>query len=85
MDADLSNADGIYAPFRILEMVLRVRKIGQATPFPGAENTLTVTFSPNLDIAVQLAVSITILGLTGSITPSYASKPLMYSTLHPEP
>ena len=68
MEPDLSGPDGIYGPFRVLEMLLQILEVGQSNPFPGADNTITFTLSPNLDISADLAISFTISGLKGART-----------------
>jgi len=45
-------------PLRIISPAFMVRKIGQSSPYPGDNNTLSVTIQPNVDISVGAVIVI---------------------------
>lgn len=49
MTQDFASA-GDAAPLRVWKVALAVKKIGQASPYPGAINTLFVTLAFNVDV-----------------------------------
>ena len=50
--AIFNATDRSAEPLRVVSPAFRVRMIGQSSPYPGDNNTLSVTISPNIDISV---------------------------------
>lgn len=58
-------------PLALYKQGVILMNIGQSTPLPGAGNTITVTFVPNIDLsnaAWSNIIKLSIAGLTGSTT-----------------
>ena len=62
-------SEGDAAPLRVLAPSFIVRDIGQATPYPTANNTVTITLASSVALAEADGSVVTISGLTGSQTP----------------
>jgi hypothetical protein len=59
---------GDLEPFNIREAAWEVKDIGQTSPFPCANNTITTTLQPSVPIYQSCMSKFTIMGLTGSQT-----------------
>ena len=67
-------AAGDAAPLRVYAPEFVVANITQSSPYPGANNIISATFSTNVPLIANSAI--TVFGLTGSMTPSNGNLPM---------
>jgi hypothetical protein len=65
----MSSGEGAAAPLKVFADLTGIR-IGQNTASAGAANTLSLTLTSRFGLTVDKAIQLTLLGLTGSSTPS---------------
>jgi len=71
-------------PLRVISPAFVVRHIGQSTPYPGGNNSLSITISPNVDLSVGAVIVISsLMSLDGSKGAQTGALHLMDGNNHP--